>query len=131
VFINRLDHIGIAVSDVPAAEAFFREILELPVTPGNRGVYVDLGNAFLWVYQSDAGTPSFDPRTTDWRRNPPGIDHFALEVDDIDEAGRELAAKGVIFPDPVVDAPGDIRYRGFEGPSGMMLYLLQQAPSGR
>jgi catechol 2,3-dioxygenase-like lactoylglutathione lyase family enzyme len=124
--INRLDNIGVAVTDVQRTVDFFREILGLPGEVSDYGGTVNIGNASLYIFQGQ-GLTANAARTTDLENNPIGIDHLSFEVDDIEQAGAELEAKGVIFPGPIAGEAGEFRYRGFSDPDGNMLYIVQQA----
>ncbi len=127
--IKRVDNIGIAASDVEKTVAFFRDILGLEAEAGDWGGSVRIGDASLYVFQANGSAPRGAARTVDLPSNPVGIDHVAMEVDDIEVAGRTLEAKGIAFPGPIVGEPGEFRYRGFAGPDGIMLYIIQR-PAG-
>lgn len=128
--INRIDNIGLAVSDVRAALDFFSNVLGLETAADDwGGGSVQVGNAWLYVFEGNSAAQRSAPRGVDLPANAIGIDHIALEVDDIEAAGRDLEARGVIFPGDIVGEVGEFRYRGFEGPDGIMLYIIQQAPA--
>ena len=85
-----LFHATLCVWDLERAEAFWRELLQIPRhrTPSyfpDRIVFLDLGNTMLQLirYPDDVGRP--DPR---------GL-HIAIEVDDLDEAWDKVHASGV------------------------------------
>ena len=124
--INRLDNIGVAVADVQRTVDFFREILGLPGEVSDYGGTVNIGNATLFIFQGQSSSANV-ARTIDLGNNPIGIDHISLEVDDIEQAGAELEAKGIVFPGPIAGEPGEFRYRGFSDADGNMLYIVQQA----
>lgn len=125
--INRIDNIGVAVSDVGAALDFFSNTLGLETATDDwGGGSVQVGNAWLYVFEGNRDAQRSADRGVDLPANPVGLDHIALEVDDIEQAGRELEAKGVAFPGEIIGEPGEFRYRGFSGPDGVMLYIIQQ-----
>lgn len=125
--INRIDNIGVAVSNVGAALDFFSNVLGLETATDDwGGGSVQIGNAWLYVFEGDSNAPRSAVRGVDLPANAVGIDHIALEVDDIEQAGRELEGKGVVFPGEITGEPGEFRYRGFQGPDGIMLYIIQQ-----
>lgn len=97
--IGRLNHVAIAVPDLNAATATYRDGLGARVSPpqelaehGVRIVFVDLGNSKVELMEPlGAGSPigAF------LERNPKGgIHHLCYEVKDIAEAAERLAASG-------------------------------------
>jgi catechol 2,3-dioxygenase-like lactoylglutathione lyase family enzyme len=124
--LKRLDNIGIAVSDARRALAFYKERLgfEGEVTGGEGSV--TLGDVMLYIFESKSAIASH-ARTDDYYNNPPGLDHLAFEVDDIEAAGAELEARGIVFLGGIVGEPGSFRCRGFHDPDGNMLYIIQKA----
>jgi catechol 2,3-dioxygenase-like lactoylglutathione lyase family enzyme len=123
--LKRLDNVGIAVADARRSLEFYVGVLgfEGEVTDGEGSA--SLGGVALYIFESRQGQQS--ARTDDYYKNPPGLDHLAFEVDDIESAGRELEKRGVAFLGPVVGDPGTFRYRGFHDPDGNMLYIIQRA----
>jgi LAO/AO transport system kinase len=94
-----LDHIGIAVSDLDAALAFFRDALGLEVesvedvaTQRVRAHFVPAGQAALELLE---GTADDSPITRFVAKRGPGLHHITLRVDDIDAALTRLKARGV------------------------------------
>ncbi len=123
--IRRIDNIGIGANDVERLASFYEQTLGLEAEVSEWGATVHIGNADLFVFPTSEN-PASRPRTTDLEHNPPGIDHIAFEVDDIDEASSDLERRGVTFRGPVEGEPGQFRYRGFADPEGNMLYIVQQ-----
>jgi catechol 2,3-dioxygenase-like lactoylglutathione lyase family enzyme len=104
----RFDHVGVLVGDLDAAKTFATEVLGLgePAREfeapehGLAGAFFGLGDGELELFTLE------HPR-------PPGLDHIAVRVDDLDAEQERLEAKGVRFtgvalPD-TVDAPVDLR----------------------
>ena len=125
--IKRLDNVGIAVRDIRRAIDFYTGVLGLEGQAGETDGTVQIGNASLYIFQTQASGSGAVGRTADYMQNPVGIDHLAFEVADIEQAGAELERRGVTFVGPVVGNPGEFRYRGFTDPDGNMLYIVQQA----
>jgi predicted enzyme related to lactoylglutathione lyase len=115
---------GFSVDDVPAAKAFYGEILGLDVTENEMGILeLHLGSgAIVIVY----GKPNHLPAT---------FTILNFDVDDVDDAVDDLNAKGVVtkiyddaeFP---TDARGIARGRGpdiawFRDPAGNVLSVLK------
>jgi catechol 2,3-dioxygenase-like lactoylglutathione lyase family enzyme len=121
-----LDNVGIAVQDIRRAMAFYTATLGLAGQASESDGWVTLDNISLYLFQTPAPEAAVPRRTTDLYRDPPGIDHVAFEVDDIEQAERQLEAAGVVFPGPVVGEPGEFRYRGFSDPDSTMLYIVQK-----
>jgi methylmalonyl-CoA epimerase len=93
-----LDHVGIAVSDLAAALAFYRDLLGLEVeapeeVPSQRvrAHWIPAGDAALELLEPTAPDSPI-ARFTD--RRGPGLHHITLRVDDIHEALSALKARG-------------------------------------
>ncbi|MCB1495671.1 MAG: methylmalonyl-CoA epimerase [Bauldia sp.] len=98
--IGRLNHVAIAVPDLAAAAAHYRDRLGANVSDpaeqpehGVTTVFVELPNTKIELLEP-LGENS--PIATFLSRNPDGgIHHLCYEVDDIGDAGRKLAGLGV------------------------------------
>src|SRR5262245_30918529 len=95
----QLDHIGIAVRDLPAALAFYRDALGLEVEATEevraqrvRAHFVSVGDASFELLEATA-TDSPIARYLD--RRGPGLHHITLRVEDIDAALTVLKARNV------------------------------------
>src|SRR4051812_4300744 len=95
----RLDHVGIAVADIAAALAFYRDTLGLEVdAPENvasqsvRAHFIPVGDSALELLEA---TDDDSPIARYLRKRGPGLHHITLEVDDIAAALGELRARGV------------------------------------
>ena len=95
----RLDHIGIAVGDLAAALAFYRDALGLEVEASEevasqrvRAHFVPVGGATLELLEATAPD---SPIATFVGKRGPGLHHLTLRVDDIRAALAELKARGV------------------------------------
>jgi methylmalonyl-CoA/ethylmalonyl-CoA epimerase len=97
--IGRLNHVAIAVHDIVAGSALYRDTLGArvsePVPQPEHGVstaFVDLPNTRIELI-SPLGSSS--PIAAFLERNPfGGIHHVCYEVDDLDAAVRDLLARG-------------------------------------
>ena len=94
-----LDHIGIAVADLDASLAFFRDALGLELEPpeevpsqGVRAHFLEAGDATIELVEP---TSDGSPIARYMTKRGPGLHHLALRVDDIVEALAELKARGV------------------------------------
>ncbi len=98
--IGRLKHVAMAVADLNAAAAFYRDVLGAQVTApenlpqhGVRTVFVRLPNTQIELLEP-LGEDS--PLTKFLAKNPAGgIHHVCYEVDNIARAGRQLEAHGM------------------------------------
>jgi glyoxylase I family protein len=107
-------HVSINVHDVPAALAFYVDVIGL--TP--RGDRPDFGFAGAWL---DAGTEQVH-----LIESPPPADlgqHVAFEVDDIDVAVAEVRSHGIEVSDP--QRVGSGRQAFLCDPSGNRIELNQ------
>lgn len=97
--IGRLNHVAIAVPDILAAAAVYRETLGAEVSPaaalpehGVTTVFVTLPNSKIELLQP---LGSASPVANFLNRNPDGgIHHLCYEVDDIVAARNKLLAAG-------------------------------------
>ena len=94
-----LDHVGIAVSDLQASLAFFRDVLGLHVDSTEdvasqrvRATFLNAGASTLEMLE--ATTPDSAIAKFIERRGP-GMHHIALRVEDIDAALAHLKSRGV------------------------------------
>jgi catechol 2,3-dioxygenase-like lactoylglutathione lyase family enzyme len=141
-----LHHVGIVVSDLEKAVAFYTQHLGLvPAAPSPwatmpgkplgldgddvklRWAFMRLGGTVIEIHEFDGQYQSALPRTTD----QPGVGHLALRVRDIYSARRRLAEAGITFySDPnLLDLPGqegDLWVYG-KDPFGVTIELYQQA----
>jgi methylmalonyl-CoA/ethylmalonyl-CoA epimerase len=100
VFVQaRIDHIGIAVSDLSQSLRFFRDALGLELdapedVPSQRvrAHFLQAGEAAVELVEPTADD---SPIAKYMAKRGPGIHHVALRVDDIIAALAELKAKGV------------------------------------
>src|SRR5438105_11862528 len=93
-----LDHIGIAVRDLPAALAFYRDALglevEAPVEVASQRVrahFVPVGESSLELLEATAAD---SPIAKSIETRGPGLHHITLRVDDIRAALAQLKSRG-------------------------------------
>jgi methylmalonyl-CoA/ethylmalonyl-CoA epimerase len=94
-----LDHVGIAVRDLEAALAFYRDVLGLELDAPEevasqrvRAHFVRTGEATLELLEA---TQPDSPIARYVEKRGPGLHHVALRVDDIHAALEHLRARGV------------------------------------
>ena len=117
-------HVAIYTRDLARLEAFYTQVLGFAVVrrwdaPGI--VFVDAGGLWLELTRQDAPDDGTRPRELD---QGVGINHFALQVQDVDAHFRELVEKGV----RAVASPADyehVRVAFLADPDGNVLELIQ------
>jgi len=114
------DHVHLRVTDPDAAAVWFGDVLggEIVRSPGR--VDVVLGGQKIFLLK----TPATD------NPSPPhphrGLDHFGVQVKDIDQVADQLKAKGVRFTtEPFNIRPG-LRIAFIEGPEGVSIEILER-----
>ena len=130
-----LDHIGIAVKDLEAALAFYRDALGLELEAPEevasqrvRAHFLPVGDASLELLEA---TASDSPIAKYIEKRGAGLHHVALRVDDIRAALAELKARGVRLID---EQPREGAHRSlvaFLHPSsthGVLVELKQTRP---
>ncbi|NPA96624.1 MAG: methylmalonyl-CoA epimerase [Crenarchaeota archaeon] len=124
-----IHHVAIAVKDLDEALKRFSDVLgaraEVEEVPEEkvRVAMIDLGNARIELLQGlspDSAISKFIEKRGE------GIHHIAVEVDNIDEACREISQKGyrLVYPEPKLVAGGKRRVN-FVHPKDMHGVLLE------
>ncbi|MBS1818729.1 MAG: methylmalonyl-CoA epimerase [Acidobacteria bacterium] len=132
-----LDHVGIAVADLSASLAFFRDALGLEVHASEEVGSQRVRAHFL---PSGAGTSlevleataADSPIGRFIEKRGPGLHHITLRVDDIDAALAHLKARGVRLVDDVARPGAEGALVAFIHPSsahGVLVELKQPAAS--
>jgi methylmalonyl-CoA/ethylmalonyl-CoA epimerase len=129
-----LDHIGIAVEDLSAALAFYRDALGLEVEAPEevtsqqvRAHFVPVGESKLELLEATAPQSAI-ARYVDKRG--PGLHHITLRVDDIDAAVAQLRTRGVRMIDAQPRPGAEGSTIAFVHPSaahGVLIELKQSA----
>jgi methylmalonyl-CoA epimerase len=98
-----LDHIGIAVRDLDAALAFYRDALGLHVEPPEdvaaqrvRAHFIPVGESSLELLEATAPDSTIAKYV---EKRGPGIHHITLRVEDISAALAQLKSRGVRLVD--------------------------------
>jgi predicted enzyme related to lactoylglutathione lyase len=114
--VERVDFIGIPVSDLARADEFYGQMLGLRRNPnsGKRWVEYELGNVTLALISPEAMGPAFEPR--------PHQMPIALRVENVEKARHKLEATGVEFHGEIIDS-GVCHIAPFADPDGNMLQL--------
>jgi catechol 2,3-dioxygenase-like lactoylglutathione lyase family enzyme len=142
--LQRMDHVGIVVDDLPAAIEFFVELgLELKGelemegdTMVDRLVGLDgVRTAFAFLETPDGHgrleviefrsppSPQGDPHAPS---NAPGLRHITFAVDDIDDAVARLQALGAELVGGVEQYETSYRLCYLRGPAGIIVELAEK-----
>jgi methylmalonyl-CoA epimerase len=131
-----LDHIGIAVKDLPAATAFYRDALGLEIEAPEdvasqhvRAHFVPVGEPRLELLEATAPE---SPIAKYIEKRGPGLHHITLRVENIDAALAQLKSRGakLIDEQPRPGAEGSrIAFVHPSATGGVLVELKQSAIS--
>jgi methylmalonyl-CoA epimerase len=131
-----LDHIGIAVRDLPAALAFYREALGLEIDGSEevpsqrvRAHFLSVGDSSLELLEATASDSAIARYI---EKRGPGLHHITLRVDNIAAALSQLKARGVRLIDEQPRPGAEAALVAFIHPSsahGVLVELKQSSPS--
>ncbi len=130
-----LDHIGIAVADLPAALAFYRDALGLDVQPPEevpsqrvRAHFIPVGGPSLELLEATAPGSVIGKYI---EQRGPGVHHITLRVEDIRAALAKLKARGVRLVDEEPRPGAEGALIAFVHPSSTHGVLVELKESGR
>ena len=132
----RLDHLGIAVTDIDTALAFWRDALGLPLEPAEdvasqrvRAHFLPAGGAAVELLEATAAD---SPIARFAEKRGPGLHHVTFQVPDIEEALAKLKAAGVRLIDETARPGAHGSLVAFIHPSSAhgVLVELKQAGAG-
>src|SRR5947209_2603182 len=130
-----LDHVGIAVKDLAAALAFYRDALGLEIEAPEevasqrvRAHFLPVGEAKLELLEATAPDSPIAKYTD---KRGPGLHHITLRVDDINAALAQLKARGAKLIDEQPRPGAERSLVAFVHPSSAhgVLVELKQAGS--
>jgi catechol 2,3-dioxygenase-like lactoylglutathione lyase family enzyme len=141
--VQRMEHVGVVVDDLPAAIAFFSELgLELQGEASVEGPSVDRINglegvrAEIAMMQAPDGntqlelakyhSPSHQGDNRPAPANTPGIRHILFSVDDIDAALAGLQEQGGELVGEVEQYEDSYRLCYVRGPAGIIVELAEK-----
>src|SRR5471032_1835522 len=129
-----LDHVGIAVKDLQAALAFYRDALGLHVeTPEDvasqrvRAHFIPTGQASLELLEATSSDSAIAKYV---EKRGPGLHHITLRVDDIQAALDQLKSRGIRLVDEQPRAGAEGALVAFVHPAaahGVLVELKQSA----
>jgi len=132
----RLDHVAVAVADLPRAVALYRDVLGLPVGPVERVEDQSVDVAFVGEEPGrielispfrECGVSKFLQKRGD------GLHHVAVRVHDVAALLSSLKARGVALIDeaPHTGAHGTtVAFVHPKGAMGVLLELVQLSSAG-
>jgi methylmalonyl-CoA epimerase len=130
-----LDHVGIAVSDLQASLAFFKDVLGLHVESTEdiasqrvRATFLNTGQSTLEMLEATAPESAIAKFV---EKRGPGMHHVALRVDDIDAALAHLKSRGIRLIDEQPRPGAEGALVAFIHPAashGVLVELKQPAP---
>lgn len=137
LLLSGIDHVGVAVEDIDAALAVYRDTLGMAVVhretvahQGVEAVLLDVGDGHVELLRP------LGPQTAVGKfvaRRGPGLHHVAYRVPSVDDALRSLAAAGVRLIDehPRTGIRGSLVAFIHPGSTGGVLTeIVEPAPEG-
>lgn len=132
--LSVIDHVGVAVEDLEAAIALYRDTLQMPLTyretvaqEGVEAALLDIGDAHIELLsplERDTPVGRF------LARRGPGLHHVAYRVEDIEVTLRALASDGM----RLIDERPRTGVRGFQvafvhpaSMGGVLIEIVQPA----
>jgi methylmalonyl-CoA/ethylmalonyl-CoA epimerase len=134
VRLGRLDHVGIAVTDLAAARDFYEQTLGLEVA--HEEVLADQGVHELLFRSGDAFVQLVAPLAPDTpvgrflARRGEGVHHVGYLVPDVATAVRELRASGIEVVDPAPRTGSGGSVVAFVHPKSMRGVLVELVEEG-
>jgi methylmalonyl-CoA epimerase len=135
--LSTIDHVGVAVEDIDAALALYRDALGMPLvhreTVTSQGVHaalLDVGDGHIELLEP------LGPETAVGKflsRRGSGMHHVAYRVDDIEETLRALAGAGLRLIDerPRTGIRGSrVAFLHPASTGGVLTEIVQPAPEG-
>jgi catechol 2,3-dioxygenase-like lactoylglutathione lyase family enzyme len=122
------DHVHLRSPDPEATAQWFEKMLGAQVLrstqQGQPRIDLKLGGGTIFIAPVKAGDGVNMPPATPYQ----GLDHFGLQVNDVDLVAADLKKKGVEFTmEPNTPRPG-IRICFIRGPQGISIELLDRNP---
>ena len=111
--VEHVDFVSFLTADIPRAKEFYSDVLGLELeTEGESDMEFRAGQVTLDIFDPSSIGQPFAP-------SPAGL---ALRVADVDEARRELEAKGVVFDGETIET-SVCKQAWFKDPDGNALML--------
>lgn len=132
-----LDHVALAVPDLDASVALYRDVLGFAVIneletrgehTGMRSALMRLGGVTIVLVQ---GTEPDSQVSRFVERFGPGVQHLAIEVSDLAAASELLCARGLRYETPVIESPYTRQKFSTRDPAmGVRIELIERRSAG-
>lgn len=136
--LTAIDHVGVAVSDLDAALAFYTGVLGLRLVHEEENAEQQVREAMLAVGEGGARLQLLAPLGPDspvarfLDRRGPGVQQVAYRVEDVDSAADELRRRGlrVLWPTARRGTAGSrVNFVHPADAGGVLLELVEPAPA--
>lgn len=123
------DHIHLRSPNPEATAAWYERMLGAEIIrsmqQGKPRIDMRIGGENVFIAPVGPNDKVHAPPVTPYQ----GLDHFGLEVDDLDSVVADLRAKGAEFTmQPTLNRPG-VRICFIRGPEGASIELLERKPA--
>jgi lactoylglutathione lyase len=126
-----LNHVALKTRDIDRSLAFYTGTLGMPEI---MRLFYDDGSLFLiYLKITDDQFIELFPDGSDEHAPGPratAVNHFCLNVDNIESAVAELQARGVVITREIKKGVDDNKQAWFEDPDGNRIELMQMLPEG-
>jgi lactoylglutathione lyase len=120
------DHIHIRSTDPEKTAAYYERMFEAEIIrttqDGATRIDMKIGGANVFIAPVTAGSGVNPPPVTPYQ----GLDHFGLQVNDIDKVVADLKAKGAEFTMELKQARPGVRICFVRGPEGVSIEVLER-----
>lgn len=121
--IERIDNVGVAVTDLDASARFYSALgFEEVGRDETPAVTMRAGTATLWVFQATGGRGP--ARSGDMTPNASGFDHVSFWVGDVDGAAERARSAGLELEAEPADQAWGFRATSLLDPDGNRVFLL-------
>ncbi|PPQ34547.1 VOC family protein [Rhodopila globiformis] len=120
------EHIHLRSPDPEATAAWYKdklgaEVVKSPQADGSLRIDLNLSGQKVFIAKALPGKAAEAPSSPYL-----GLDHFGLTVTDLEQAVRELKAKGVTFTMDITEARPGVRIAFLKAPENVSIELLQR-----
>ena len=136
VMFTAIDHVGVAVADLDAAIAFYRDTFGLALVHEETNAEQGVREAMMAVGDSGSCVQLLAPLTPDSTiakfldRNGPGIQQVAYRVEDVEQVAARLRERGVrlLYDEPRRGTAGSkVNFVHPKDAGGVLVELVQPA----
>jgi lactoylglutathione lyase len=126
--IYRFDHLHLITPDIEKTKNWYCNVLNSTVAAklelkGKVVYYIDLGGVSLILIEGGLPEEIPLPATIQTRE---GLDHFGLEVRDLEESLKDLSSKGVDIYQPITVIREGLRVAYITGPDDVRIELVER-----